>query len=934
MKRIQVMVLWAVFSCGAHAVETETQYLSGRGKDDTVPWEFFCTAGQRSNAWTTIPVPSCWEQQGFGAYGYQTDPLKEQGKYRHSFLVPAAWQGKVIRIVFEGVMTDTEVWVNGQPAGPIHQGGFYRFTHDITRLVTLGGTNLLEVTVSKHSANAGVNRAERSGDYWNFGGIFRPVYLEALPPTFIERTAINAQADGALAVEVYLGGDFARAERVSAAVEGLDAVMESKVDAGAHKVVLQTRVSGQKNWTAETPNLYRMQLTLTAQGKPLHEITQRFGFRTIEVREGKGLFVNGQRVMLKGACRHSFWPESGRTLSEAISRADVALMKEMNMNAVRMSHYPPDTHFLEACDEMGLYVLDELSGWQHAHDTEVGTKLVEEMVKRDVNHPCILLWDNGNEGGWNTSLDGEFPKWDPQQRHVMHPWGLSQGVNTAHYKSYESVLKSCAGTDLYMPTEFLHGLYDGGGGAGLDDYWEVMRNSPVSSGGFIWALLDEGVVRTDQNGQIDVNGNRAPDGLVGPHREREGSFNTVREIWCPVQVSGDALPTLAVENRYDFTGLGQCRFDWTLARFPLPQESGTGYTAIAHGSVAGPQVPPHASGTLKLELPAGWRDADALLVTVRNPEGRELWTWSWPLQTRAAHVARAMSATPVPVRVTEEAAQIKVTAGELALAFSKSDGTLSAVSVRAQPVSLSNGPRFVASATQTVRTPMGKDKQPKNTQAMLDLSGQSKLTRLTHRMEGACAVIDMAYEGPLQETLWTIQPNGWLKLSYRYQLDHVCDLAGIQFDYPEKQVKSVRWLGKGPYRVWKNRLKGTWWDVWQNAYNDTKPGESWGYPEFKGYFGDWVWAAFETTEGRITLMTEAEHSYLGVYRPNEGDDPAHTKLHTPQTGLAFLDAIPPIGTKFSDADQYGPQSQPNPAPGLCQRTVYLRFDRIDAKSLE
>ena len=926
MNRKLLVLVSGVLAACACAVETETLYLSGRGKDDAVPWEFFCTGGQRSGAWMTIPVPSCWEQQGFGAYGYQDDPLKEQGKYRHRFLVPAAWQGKVIRIVFEGAMTDAEVRINGQPAGPMHQGGFYRFTYDITRLITAGGTNLLEATVSKHSANRGVNRAERSGDYWNFGGIFRPVYLEALPPTFIERTAINAQADGSFTADIFLGGDIAGADGVTAKIEGLSVAVESKVEAGAPNVVLRAQATGQKNWTAETPDLYWLSLSLTAQGKPVHEVRQRFGFRTVEVREGKGLFVNGQRVLMKGACRHSFWPESGRTLSEALSRSDVALMKEMNMNAVRMSHYPPDTHFLDACDEQGLYVLDELSGWQHAHDTEVGTKLVEAMVKRDVNHPCVLLWDNGNEGGWNTDLDGEFAKWDPQRRHVMHPWGFSQGINTAHYRGYESVKKSCAGTDIYMPTEFLHALYDGGGGAGLDDYWEVMRNSPVSAGGFIWALLDEGVVRTDQNGRVDVNGNRAPDGLVGPHREHEGSFNTVREIWCPVQVRGDALPALTVENRYDFTGLAQCRFDWTLVRFPLPQEGGTSHTAIACGSVPGPQVPPHASGTLRLELPAGWRGADALFVTARNPEGREVWTWSWPLQTPATQVARAMRSSDVPVHVAEAAGLLKVTAGNLALVFSTSDGFLTSVSVHTQPVSLSNGPRFVASATQTVRTPMGKDKQPKATQSLLDLSGPGKLTRLTHRMDGTSAVVEAAYEGPLQETQWTVMSTGWIKLAYRYRLDHPCDLAGIQFDYPEKQVKSVRWLGQGPYRVWKNRLKGTRWDVWQNAYNDTSPGESWGYPEFKGYFGDWRWAAFETAEVKITWMTEAEHSYLGVYRPNEGTDPAHTKLHTPPTGLAFLDAIPPIGTKFSDADQYGPQSQPNPAPGLCSRTVYLRFD--------
>ncbi len=925
----RTLTIWgaALLSGILNASQTETQYLSGHGKDDAVAWDFLCTGGMRSNTWTTIPVPSCWEQEGFGAYGYQIDPVEEKGRYRHRFSIPENWKGKVIQIVFEGVMTDTEVWLNGLSAGQKHQGGFYRFTYDVTRIVNPGTTNLLEVTVAKRSANEGVNRAERTGDYWNFGGIFRPVYLEALPPTFIERTALDARADGSFELAVHLGGHPTRTERVSAVIEGLDSTMEAAADPSTRKAVLRTQVRNQKNWTAETPHLYQVKIVLTSDGKPTHEAVQRFGFRTVEVREGKGLFVNGQRVLLKGACRHSFWPESARTLSEAISRADVALMKEMNMNAVRMSHYPPDSHFLDACDEMGLYVLNELSGWQQPHDTAVGEKLVREMITRDVNHPCIVLWDNGNEGGWNTDLDDDFAVWDPQKRHVIHPWAVSQGIDASHYKNYESVKKSCAGPTVYMPTEFLHALYDGGGGAGLDDYWEIMRTSPVSAGGFIWALVDEGVARTDQGGKIDVHGNRAPDGLVGPHREREGSFNTVREIWCPVQIRGDTLPTLTVENRYDFTDLGQCRFDWALARFPLPQETGAGHAIIAHGTMPGPEVKPHAKGSFQLVLPADRHDADALFVTARDPAGHELWTWSWLLQPRASLLARAMRPEAIPpVRIEEADGKLKVTAGTLMIAFNTSDGMLSSATVRSKPISLTNGPRFVASATQKIKTAPTKGQKPKSVTAMLDLKGQSKLTSQNHRMQDSDAVIDATFDGPLQSTRWTVHPNGWIRLDYTYRLDQACDLCGIQFDYPAQHMKSVRWLGKGPYRVWKNRLKGTCWDVWQNTYNNGRPGESWNYPEFKGYFGDWLWASFETNQGRITAMTGAEHAYLGIYRPNEGHDAAHTKLYTSETGLAFLDAIPPIGTKFSDANQYGPQSQPNPAPGICTKTVYLRLD--------
>ena len=187
---------------------------------------------------------------------------------------------------------------------------------------------------------------------------------------------------------------------------------------------------------AETPNLYQLEVRLKQGDAVIHSLRQKFGFRTIEVREegdDKGVFVNGQRIMLKGVCRHSFWPDSGRTLSEQISRDDVQLMKEMNMNAVRMTHYPPDGHFLDACDEMGLYVLDEIAGWHAKYDTPIGHKLVQELVTHDVNHPSILFWDNGNEGGFNTDLDDDYAKWDPQRREVLHPWALFRGIDTKHY---------------------------------------------------------------------------------------------------------------------------------------------------------------------------------------------------------------------------------------------------------------------------------------------------------------------------------------------------------------------------------------------------------------------------------------------------------------------------------------------------------------------
>lgn len=163
-------------------------------------------------------------------------------------------------------------------------------------------------------------------------------------------------------------------------------------------------------WNAEQPHLYTATFTLKdAQGKTLHVERQKFGFRTIEYRhqyagdKEDGVFINGKKVIMKGANRHSFRPETGRTLSKAKNIEDVKLIKSMNMNAVRLSHYPADPEFLDACDSLGLYVECELPGWHWAHETIVGSKLVEEMVTRDVNHPSIIFWSNGNEEASTTS---------------------------------------------------------------------------------------------------------------------------------------------------------------------------------------------------------------------------------------------------------------------------------------------------------------------------------------------------------------------------------------------------------------------------------------------------------------------------------------------------------------------------------------------------
>ena len=815
--------------------QTERQYLSGHGCDDTVEWDFFCTDGRNSGRWTKIGVPSCWELQGFGTYQYgisfygKAFPegiAGEKGMYKYEFEVPEEFRGKQVSLVFEASMTDTEVKVNGRKAGSKHQGAFYRFSYNVTDLLKYGKKNQLEVTVSKESENASVNLAERRADYWNFGGIFRPVFLEVKPAVNLRHIAIDAQMDGSFRANCYtnISGDG-----MSIRAQILDGKGKKLADttvplkAGSDWTTLQLNVSAPALWTAETPNLYKAQFSLLdKEGKVLHHETETFGFRTIEVRESDGLYVNGVRINVRGVNRHSFRPESGRTLSKAKNIEDVLLMKGMNMNSVRLSHYPADPEFLEACDSLGLYVMDELGGWHGKYDTPTGVRLIEGMIERDVNHPSIIWWSNGNEKGWNIELDGEFHKYDPQKRPVIHPQGNFSGFETMHYRSYGESQNYMRLPEIFMPTEFLHGLYDGGHGAGLYDYWEMMRKHPRCIGGFLWVLADEGVKRVDMDGFIDNQGNFGADGIVGPHHEKEGSYYSIKQLWSLVQVMNTAIDRnfdgkLSVENRYDYLNLNTCRFIWQQVKFPsVTDASNTTTRILKQGEVQGSDVAAHGVGVVDIKtsiLP----EADALFLTVIDKYGHELWRWTFPVD-KLNRETEQFSASSGRASYTETEKGITVKANGRTFVFSKKDGQLKDVSVNNRKISFANGPRFIGArrADRSLDQFYNHDdeKAKAKDRTYSEFTDAAVFTKLDVKEEGGNLILTANYKlGNLDKAQWTIHPDGMATLDYTYNFSGVVDLMGICFDYPEEQVLSKRWLGAGPYRVWQNRIHGTQYDI-------------------------------------------------------------------------------------------------------------------------
>ena len=933
-------------------VETQRQYLSGHGCDDMVPWDFFCTDGRNSGKWTKIGVPSCWELQGFGTYQYgmrfygKATPegiADETGKYKTEFTLPTEWQGRQIQLVFEAVFTEARVTINGRKAGQgTYQGGFTRHTIDVSDRVFFGTKkNRLEVEVLKESTNPQVNLAERRADYWNFGGIWRPVFIVSKPSQNIQRVAIDAKADGFFTADVYLNRAV-NGSKVSVDIidsNGKKVATSPTYIIASDKAKVEFRTDSPKLWNAEQPHLYTAVFTLkNAEGKTLHIERQKFGFRTIEYRhtyagdKEDGVFINGQKVIFKGVNRHSFRPETGRTLSKQKNIEDVLLIKSMNMNAVRLSHYPADPEFLDACDSLGLYVECEQPGWHWAHETIVGSQIVEEMVTRDVNHPSIIFWSNGNEGGFNYELEPVFAKFDPQQRVVLYPWANRNGFETKHYRSWGETADYMRQKEIFMPTEFLHGLYDGGHGAGLKDYWKLMMSNPRCAGGFLWDLMDQAVVRTDQNGILDPIGNFGSDGIVGPHMEKEGSFYTIREVWSPIQISATSSEfnsftsqnlvlgkQLSILNAYNFTNLKDCSLHYRW--IDLPYYGETSEKRITEGTMPLPSAEPGTNITLP--LPEG--NGAMLELTAFDPHGMEVMTWRFLKRNQfpSDFLFGVQSQTE-----TETDNALTVTVGQTSYTFSKKDGRLMGVKTAKHSYSLSNGPRFVV-AKRADRSQDGfynhddKEAFQKKTQ-YTEYADQG----IFDGFELTNGHLSVRYRhGSLRTVDWHFFDDGSVYLSTSTTFNGVVDLMGICFDYPETMVKSKQWVGKGPYRVWQNRQEGPQYGYWQNNYNDPIPGESWEYPEFKGYFAGVQWMKLNTSEGSIGISPShvlQQPSYIGIYTPRDGRD--HILYNLPETGISILKVIPAVRNKVNTTDLNGPSAQPYWSKGKGSISAILHFE--------
>jgi len=551
--------------------------------------------------WGEMPVPGLWELNGYGnpvyvntGYAWKrtqpnTPPLPPVegnyvGQYRRVFDLPADWEGAPVYLCIGSATSNVRVWLNGKPVG-YSEDSKLEARFDVSKLVR-PGLNVMAMEVFRWCDGTYLE----DQDFWRLSGIGRGIYLYTRAKERIEDIRVKGEADGRLTLD-------------AAFTRGISEVDVTVLDPAGHTVLsleglkpkrghvnLEKAVGAVKAWSAETPWLYTLKLAARTRKGLAESAGVPFGFRTVEIKDVQ-LLVNGQPVLIKGVDRHELDPYKGYVVSEADMLRDIRVMKELNINAVRTSHYPNDPVWLALCDRFGLYVVDEANVESHGMGFKEKTLSADpqyakahlvrnqRMVQRDFNHPSVIVWSLGNEAGPGENFVACYnwiKKEDPS-RPVQY-----EGVVATHFDpavtdiccpmywspdKCEKYLSDAPQRPL-IQCEYAHAM--GNSVGNFKEYWELVRSHRSYQGGFIWDFADQALWNGrfwafggDYDPADSSDGSFNCNGLVGSDRSLHPHAYEVRyyyqDIWTSLADGG-----VEVYNECFFRDLSDVRLCWTL----------------------------------------------------------------------------------------------------------------------------------------------------------------------------------------------------------------------------------------------------------------------------------------------------------------------------------------------------------------------------------
>jgi beta-galactosidase len=836
-----------------------------------------------------ILVPGCWQMQGYGAPQYTNvnfpipyDPPHvpddtRVGVYRRGFSLPAAFAGRQTILRFEGVDSCYYVYVNGRLAG------FSKCPHlpaeyDITGLL-LDGENTLHVLVFQYSDGTYLE----DQDKWRLSGIFRDAMLLSFGSARIEDVRANADYDaaakaGCLDATVLAAGADSVAWKLLYA--GQTAASGTAAVAGG-EASIHAEIKNARAWTAETPDCYTLLCEIPGQCEAV-----RVGFRRVEIKNAR-LLINGAAVKLKGVNRHDTDTRLGSFTPVDTMLRDLTLMKQHNINTVRTSHYPNDPRFLDLCDELGMYVVDETDLECHgvvrvgsydliATDPRWEKQFVDRgsrMAERDRNHPAVIFWSLGNEAGYgrNHAAMAQAIRQVDSTRPIHYERDSkaeSCDIYSQMYTSVPGILEFAqkhADKPLFL-CEYAHAMGQGPGN--LEDYWQAIYSHPRLIGGCVWEWIDHGIRAKTADGtgyyayggdfgEWPHDGNFCVDALCWPDRTPHTGLLEYKHVLRPVRgvMADEAAGKVTLRNLYDFTNLSAFPMRWKVECEGRAYAQGTARIAINPGGSKTAALPLGrypAGSYLTLEFTL---DTDTSWAKAGHVVARE----QFALKLGEALPAYPVSAEPLQLQITDGA--VSVAGAAFSLAFSREAGGLTSF--------VSSGEELLLSpiGINLWRAPTDNDRGWKKADKNWIELGLDRLSRRVTRFDAARdgnAVrvdIQSVHGGKsvrpavLFTQTFVITGDGMVRLDAGYAplregLPYLPRL-GLRFAMPGTYAR-LAWQGRGPHESYPDKKTGALMGLYTMDVQDTH--EPYIYPQENGSHEDTAYFALTRPEGRGLLV--------------------------------------------------------------------------------
>lgn len=703
--------------------------------------------------WTDFPVPANWEVNGYGLPIYVNHPYEftghakrgkalnppfdipqdnnPVGSYRKKFTLPENWQGRQIFLHLGAVKSAVYVWLNGQFVG-YSEDSKLAAEFDLTKHLQTG-ENVLALQVWRWSDGSYLE----AQDMWRISGIERDVYLYSTPKLDlrdfkVSASLINTYKDGKISVNAHVWNykidqntlhskpdSFFVSAKLFDPMGDLawsaEPMSPLNVLGNYHRTIsFEGIIPEVMSWSAESPSLYTLFLTLSdPKGQVLQVVPIKVGFRNVEITD-RNFLINGKRVLLRGVNRHEHHPVNGHVLSQADMRKDVEMMKRLNVNAVRTSHYPPDPYFLDLCDEYGLYVVDEANIESHGRYYDLAYTLgndnkwriphlerIQRLYERDKNRPSVVTWSMGNEAGngsnfyaaydWLTSTDPSRPvQYERAEQDYNTDLFVPQYPDPDWLRTYA---QSNPDRPLIM-SEYAHIM--GNSLGNFQDYWTVIEQEPFLQGGFIWEWIDQNfdVVKNGRRikaygGDFPLEGPTDPNlsdnnfcvkGVVTAYREMTPMAYEVKKVYQPIgtQLKNNILEQkkieLAIQNKWFFRTTENLYMAWQLLENGLP---------VASGKIESLNISPQTSEVQTLRWPNAFKPTAEyhLKVSYRLKDAEPFLEKDWEVAYEQFEVQSALpkneeTTTKGQLKVATAGDELYLTAKDVRMAFNLKTGML------------------------------------------------------------------------------------------------------------------------------------------------------------------------------------------------------------------------------------------------------------------